>query len=62
MHGTADPRKGRRFLRDGDAAGMCRVRLDVQLTEKIDGLQVLPPAVPVGDPVAGPPRIIQVQH
>ncbi len=60
--GLADPWKGRRFLGDHQRAGGFRGHHVVQMTEEIDRLEVLAPAVAVRDPLALLARVVAIEH
>ena len=55
-------RPGGGLLGDGHHARELGVRQVVELADEVDGLEVLAPAVLVGNPLPGLPRIIQVEH
>ena len=55
-------RPGRGFLRDGLRVGMLPVGVLVHATEEPDGLEVLPAAVLVRDPLALLAGVVEVQH
>ena len=58
----ADGGKRRRFLGDRHRAGKVLMRDVVELAEKVDRVEVLAAAVPVGHPLARLARIVEVQH
>ena len=58
--GDHGPRGG--LLGDGLHVGEIAVDGLVQLLQKVDGLEVLPAAEPVGDPLPRLPGIVQVEH
>ncbi len=51
-----------RFLGDRDGAGRMRIRRLVGLAQEVDGIEVLVAAVLIGDPLALPARVIEVEH
>ncbi len=51
VRGTADRRPGRGLLGEGDRAWPLRVRERVHLAEEVDGVEILTPAEPVGQPL-----------
>ena len=55
-------RPARRFLGDGQDAGMFAVAELVEPLEEVDRLEVLVAAEDVGDPLAGLARIVEVEH
>ena len=57
-----DPRPGGRLLGDGHDAGHPPVGRRVGLLEQADRLEVLAPAVHVGDPLAVLARVVEVEH
>ncbi len=52
----------RRLLGDGEDAGDVAVQHRVHLPQEVDGLEVLPPAVAVGDPLALLAGVVEVEH
>ena len=62
MRGPRDHGPGRRLLGDRLDVGKGAVDLAVQAPEEIDGIDVLPAAVLVRDPLALLARIVEVEH
>ena len=62
VRGPRHARPGRRFLGDRQHAGVLEMGLLVQLLEERDGLDILPPAVLVGQPVAVLAAVVEVEH
>ena len=56
------PGPGGGFLGDHRDSGVAAVGGGVELPQEVDGIQVLPPAVGVGLPLAGLPGVVQVEH
>jgi len=52
----------RRLLGDGGRAGALLVDDPVEIPQEVDRFEVLSAAEAVGDPLARPPAVIQVQH
>ena len=53
---------GRRFLGNGERAGLFSVDRFVKLTQKVDRFQVLSAAIAVGHPLPRFARIVEVEH
>ncbi len=51
-----------RLFGDGLRGGLGAVHCRVQLAEEIDRGEVLAPAVAIGDPLPGAPRVVEVEH
>ena len=62
VHRPGDPRPRRGFLRDGDDAWHPPVDDRVHLLQEGNGVEVLPAAVLVGQPLAFLARVVEVEH
>jgi len=62
MHRTRHVGPAGRFLRDRHHPAMGAVQDGVELLEEGHCLHILPPAMIVGHPLAGRPRIIEIEH
>jgi 1,4-alpha-glucan branching enzyme len=62
VHGTRDAGEGGRLLRRGERGRVLGVDDGVHLAQEVDRREVLVAAVDVGQPLAGGPRVVEVEH
>jgi len=62
VNGPGHARPGRGLFGDGDGPWKTIENLGIEVLDELDGVQVLPPAVTVGDPLSLLSGIIQIEH